>query len=65
MTRRKFLCRQADITRAIKATLAAGVEKDRLSRVKATSDGVEVFLNEMRPPASAGDRNAWDEVLPK
>lgn len=65
MSRRKSAFSQMDITRAIKATLAAGVEKDRLSRVKATRDGIEVILNEPRPAPGAADRNQWDEVLPK
>lgn len=65
MSRRKPSFSQSDITRAIKATLAAGVEKDRLSRVKATRDGIEVILNEPRPVPGASDRNDWDEVLPK
>ena len=64
MARRSTPCTQADITRLIKAALAAGVQVERISGVKLTRDGAMLLFGEQRLP-QADTGNEWDEVLGK
>lgn len=63
MSRRSTPCTQADLTRLIKAALAAGVGVERLAGVKLTRDGAVLLFGEQRPMQSEGSENEWDEVL--
>ena len=62
MARRSTPCTQADVTRLLKAVLAAGVGVDRIAGVKLTKDGAEVLFGEQKP-ANNTTSNPWDEVL--
>lgn len=64
MTRRSTPCTQADLTRLIKAALAAGVDMDRIAAVKLTRDGAELLFGD-RKPVQTEATNEWDEVLEK
>ncbi len=46
MARRSAPCTQADITRLIKAALAAGVGVERITGVKMTREGVVVLMGD-------------------
>lgn len=61
--RRAARCTQADLTRLIKAALAAGIG-DRLAGVKLTRDGAMLLFGEQHA-ATAEAINEWDEVLKK
>lgn len=56
---------QANITRMIKAALAAGVGLDRLAGVKLTHDGAILLFGEPQPAHPETLGNEWDEVLKK
>lgn len=56
---------QADITRLIKATLAAGIGVDRLAGVKQTRDGVVLLFGGQKQVQDETPNNEWDEVLAK
>lgn len=67
MARRSSPCTQADLTRLIKAALAAGVSVDRIAGVKLTRDGAVLLFGEQKPvvveetaPKSAD--SSWDDV---
>lgn len=62
MARRSTPCTQADITRLIKAALAAGVSVERIAGVKLTRDGAVLLFGEQKP-AKNDTTNEWDEVL--
>lgn len=62
MARRSTPCTQADLTRLIKAALAAGVGVERIAGVKLTRDGAVLLFGEQKP-APAPQDNDWDEVL--
>lgn len=62
MARRSTPCTQADLTRLLKAVLAAGVGVERIAGVKLTKDGAEVLFGEQKPIQNNSD-NPWDEVL--
>jgi hypothetical protein len=61
MARRSSPCSQADITRLIKAALAAGVGVERITGVKLTHDGVVLQLGGQKPTDHPA--NEWDDVL--
>jgi hypothetical protein len=61
--RRASRCTQADLTRLIKAALAAGIG-DRLAGVKLTRDGAMLLFGEQNVETVDG-ANEWDEVLKK
>lgn len=60
MARRSTPCTQADVTRLLKAVLAAGLEP---GGVKLTKDGVEVLFGESKKVHTQDPSNEWDEVL--
>jgi hypothetical protein len=63
VTRERNRFRQREITRAIKAALAAGVEVDR---VEIERDGRVIVIlckHKMLGFQANGDENPWDEVL--
>ncbi|RVE92445.1 hypothetical protein CN235_18020 [Sinorhizobium meliloti] len=62
MARRSTPCTQADLTRLLKAVLAAGVGVERIAGVKLTKDGAEVLFGEAKPIQNSSN-NPWDEVL--
>lgn len=62
MARRPSICTQADITRLIKAALAAGVSPDRIAGVKLTRDGAILLFGDQKLEQT-GRPNEWDEVL--
>lgn len=64
MARRSTPWTQADITRLIKAALAAGVGVERLAAVKLTRDCAMLLFGEQKPDET-GPSNEWDEVLDK
>ena len=55
--------KQSDLTRALRATKAAGVE---VSRIKITKDGIEIDAGKpVKPTTDSTDldqRNEWDTV---
>lgn len=57
-------CTQADLTRLIKAALAAGIGVERLAGVKLTRDGAMLLFGEQKVETVDG-ANEWDEVLKK
>lgn len=63
MSRRTAPCTQADLTRLIKAALAAGVGVERLAGVKLTRDGAVLLFGEQQNSQSEASTNEWDEVL--
>jgi len=65
MARRSTPCTQADITRLIKAALAAGVGVERIAGVKLTRDGAVLMFGEPKDVQTEGNDNEWDEVLKK
>lgn len=56
---RKAILKQAEITRAIKAAIAAGLT---IAECVATRDGVRIITPE-GTRGKVGDANPWDEVL--
>ncbi len=62
MARRTSPCTQADLTRLIKAALAAGIGVERIAGVKLTPSGATLLFGE-RDQARTEDGNEWDEVL--
>ncbi len=67
MTRRSSPVTQADITRLIKAALAAGVGKGHIVGVKLDRDGATLLFGEQKPVQveqidSAPERNDWDDA---
>lgn len=64
MSRRRALVLQTDIVRSLKAVLASGVEKDRITGVKITPEGgILVLMGTPSQDRAAGPANEWDEVL--
>ncbi|NQW49657.1 MAG: hypothetical protein HQ465_00305 [Rhodospirillales bacterium] len=62
MARRSTPCTQADITRLIKAALAAGFGMEKIAGVKLTRDGAILLFGDQKP-MQADHPNEWDEVL--
>jgi hypothetical protein len=62
MTRRTSTFRQADVTRAVKAVVAAGVD---IARVEIDRAGnITIIALGVEPPGEGGKgRNEWDTVL--
>ncbi|MFG1404088.1 hypothetical protein [Xanthobacter sediminis] len=65
---RSTSCTQAQITKLLKAVLAAGVELHQIAAVKLTRDGAILIFGQHQEPDSlvteaAGNENEWDEVL--
>jgi hypothetical protein len=65
MARRSTPCTQADMTRLIKATLAAGISVERIAGVKLTRDGAVLLLTGQKSVQTEPQENEWDEVLEK
>jgi hypothetical protein len=65
MPRRSTPCTQADLTRLIKAALAAGLGVERIAGLKLTRDGDAVLLLGDQKPVQTETTNEWDEVLEK
>lgn len=63
MTGKAALCTQSDITRLIKASLAAGIPANRITGVKLTKDGATILYGEPEAPHIEPKVNMWDEVL--
>ena len=62
MPRRSKPCTQADITRLIKAVLAAGVGMEKIAGVKLTREGAFLLFGDQKVTETS--TNEWDEVLP-
>lgn len=62
MSRRSSPCTQADLTRLIKAALAAGVGMERIAGVKLTRDGAVLLFGDQKQ-VHTETANEWDEVL--
>lgn len=62
MSRRSTPCTQADLTRLLKAVLAAGVPMERIAGVKLTREGAMVLFGE-QGLNQTDPVNEWDEVL--
>lgn len=62
MTNRPAPVRQADLTRLIKAALAAGVGVERIVGVKLTRDGAVLLFGDPKQAQSSSE-NEWSEVL--
>ncbi len=60
--RNKKKATQADITRAIKGVLAAGVSSERIAGVSVSEAGVVILFGE-RDASNGRALNEWDEVL--
>lgn len=65
MSRRSTPCTQADLTRLLKAVLAAGVGVERIAGVKLTRDGAMVLFGDQKQVQTDAHENEWDEVLDK
>lgn len=63
MARRSTPCTQADITRLIKAALAAGVSVDKIAGVKLTREGAVLLFGDQKAAQDTDPGNEWDEVL--
>jgi hypothetical protein len=60
MTRRPSAFRQSDLTRAVRAVVAAGL---RVAGVKVSAQGdIEVVTGEERGQDSSREANEWDRV---
>lgn len=64
MARRSAPCTQADLTRMIKAALAAGIGMERITGMKVTRDGAMLLFGPQKP-SQDDSPNEWDEVLGK
>ena len=64
MARRSCPCTQNDITRLIKAAVAAGIGVERIAGVKLTREGPILIFADQNPSQEI-DRltNEWDQVL--
>ena len=64
MARRSSPCTQSDITRLIKAAVAAGIADERIAGVKLTREGAILIFADQNPGQEI-DRltNEWDQVL--
>lgn len=62
MARRSTSHTQADITRLIKAALAAGIGAERIAGVKLTKDSATILFGDAKT-LQTGVSNEWDEVL--
>jgi hypothetical protein len=65
MARRSTPCTQADMTRLIKAALAAGIGVERIAGMKLTREGVFLLLTGQKSAQTEPEKNEWDEVLEK
>lgn len=63
MVKRAAPVTQADVTRALKGVIAAGVPVDQIARVKMTPSGVEVLFLGAEAEHEDTTINEWDEVL--
>ncbi|WP_139315214.1 hypothetical protein [Mongoliimonas terrestris] len=63
MARRAVPFSQADVTRAVKGVIAAGIPRERIILVKTTPGGVELVLGSSSEDLKSGLVNEWDEVL--
>jgi hypothetical protein len=64
MARRAGSVTQADISKLIKAALAAGVGKEHIVGVRLDREGATLLFGEPKLPVETTDRpNEWDEVL--
>jgi hypothetical protein len=61
MTRGPCTFRQQDLTRALKATVAAGIEVERIE-IDATTGRIVIVTGKSECVANS-NRNDWDEVL--
>ncbi|MET4701932.1 hypothetical protein ABIE65_004981 [Constrictibacter sp. MBR-5] len=61
MAKRPAPVAQADVTRALKGVLAAGMPLERITGVRATKDGVEILFGEPGRAENAS-LNEWDEA---
>lgn len=62
-SRRTAPVSQADITRMIKAALAAGIGVERIAGVKVTREGAVLLFGEPATVHTDSHENEWDEVL--
>lgn len=65
MTRRSTPNTQADITRLIKAAVAAGIGIERIAGLKQTREGVVLLFGDQKQVQDEAPGNEWDEVLSK
>lgn len=64
MTRRPGPCTQSDITRLIKAAVAAGIGFERIAGVKLTREGaILIFADQKVGHEIDALTNEWDQVL--
>lgn len=63
MGRRSTPCTQADMTRLLKAVLAAGVDPERIVGLELTKDGAKVLFGSPKQVQTTGPGNEWDVVL--
>jgi hypothetical protein len=63
MMREKCRIRQSEITRTLKATLAAGVEVDRVEIEKDGRVVVIICKQRVVEIVADGEQNPWDQVL--
>jgi hypothetical protein len=64
MTRRLSPCTQGDITRLIKAAVAAGICVERIAGVRLTREGaILIFADQKVGQEIEGLTNEWDQVL--
>ena len=62
MSRRSTPCTQADLTRLLKAALAAGWSREQIAGLKLTREGAVLLLGEQNLEQT-DPTNEWDEVL--
>lgn len=63
MARRAAHFSQADVTRAVKGAIAAGIPVERIIGVKTTSAGFEILFGSPSENLKSDLVNEWDEVL--
>jgi hypothetical protein len=64
MARRSSPCTQGDITRLIKAAVAAGIGVERITGVKLTREGAVLLFGDQRLAQEIDvPTNEWDQVL--
>ena len=66
MSRGPAKFRQAELTRAVKGMVAAGIDETRI-KVRIGAAGIDITLRSKGEAAGTDDgaeRNEWDEVLP-